>query len=67
MMKDTVPQELLQRAVVDDLEPLSASKEVLATSFDNLLRFPNLVSLAELRALKDRQIFRLRLQFRAGN
>jgi predicted nucleic acid-binding protein len=49
--KEQVPDELLRRAVVEDLEPLSASLEVLATSFDNLLRFPKVVGLDKLRGL----------------
>jgi ribosomal protein S18 acetylase RimI-like enzyme len=49
--KQQVPDDLLRRAVVEDLEPLSASTDVLATSFDNLLRFPKFVSLDNLRAL----------------
>ena len=49
--KQQVPDELVRRAVVEDLEPLSASSEILATSFDNLLRFPKVVFLDTLRAL----------------
>ncbi|MBR0746435.1 GNAT family N-acetyltransferase [Bradyrhizobium japonicum] len=49
--KEQVPVELLRRAVVDDLDPLTASSEVLATSFDNLIRFPNLVTFETLRAV----------------
>jgi hypothetical protein len=49
--KEQVPDELLRRAVVEDLEPLSASSEVLATSFDNLLRFPKVVGPDKLRGL----------------
>ena len=51
MAKEQVPEELLRRAVVEDLEPLSASTDVLATSFDNLLRFPAPVPLKRLRVL----------------
>jgi hypothetical protein len=51
MPKGQVPDDLLRRAVVEDLEPLSASDDVLATSFDNLLRFPNPVSLDKLRQI----------------
>jgi hypothetical protein len=46
-----VSEDLLRRAVVEDLEPLSATNDLLATSFDNLLRFPNPVSLETLRGL----------------
>ncbi len=46
-----VSDDLLRRAVVEDLEPLSSSSDLLATSFDNLLRFPNPVSLETLRRL----------------
>lgn len=49
--KQQVSDDLLRRAVVEDLDPLSASVDVLATSFDNLLRFPNFVPLDALRAL----------------
>ncbi|MDP6718325.1 MAG: hypothetical protein QGF59_06715 [Pirellulaceae bacterium] len=51
MAKDQVPEDLRRRAVVEDLDPLSASTDVLATSFDNLLRFVMPVSLDALRAL----------------
>jgi len=49
--KQQVSDELMRRAVVEDLEPMSASTEVLATTFDNLLRFPFPVSLEKLREL----------------
>jgi hypothetical protein len=49
--KRQVSDQLLRRAVVEDLEPLSSSGEVLATTFDNLLRFPVAVSLEKLREL----------------
>jgi ribosomal protein S18 acetylase RimI-like enzyme/predicted nucleic acid-binding protein len=49
--KDQVPEEMLRRAVVEDVNPLSTSNEVLATSFDNLLRFPRPIKLDEVRAL----------------
>ncbi|HWA88556.1 MAG TPA: GNAT family N-acetyltransferase [Rhizomicrobium sp.] len=49
--KEQVSDEQLRRAVVEDVSPLSASSDVLATSFDNLLRFPKPVMLSELRAL----------------
>ena len=49
MAKQQVPEELLRRAVVEDLEPLSASTEVLATTFDSLLRLP--VTLEALRRI----------------
>lgn len=52
MEKRQVPEELLRRAVVEDLDRVSAaSSEVLATTFDNLLRFPVLVSFEKLREL----------------
>jgi hypothetical protein len=51
MDKEQVPDEFLRRAVVEDLDPLSASNDVLATSFDNLLRLPASVSLAAMRRL----------------
>lgn len=47
-----VPDDLLRRAVVEDLGPLSATSDLLATSFDNLLRFPTPVSLETLRRLR---------------
>jgi hypothetical protein len=46
-----VPDDLLRRAVVEDLGPLSATSDLLATSFDNLLRFPTPVSLETLRRI----------------
>ena len=46
-----VPDDLLRRAVVEDLGPLSATSDLLATSFDSLLRFPAPVSLEALRRL----------------
>lgn len=49
--KEQVPSEFLRRAVVEDLDPLSASSDVLVTSFDNLIRFPNLVTLDALREI----------------
>jgi ribosomal protein S18 acetylase RimI-like enzyme/predicted nucleic acid-binding protein len=49
--KEQVPDDLLRRAVVEDVEPLSASEDVLATSFTNLLRFPAPVSFAKLREI----------------
>ncbi|WP_316171533.1 MULTISPECIES: GNAT family N-acetyltransferase [unclassified Bradyrhizobium] len=49
--KERVSDELLQRAVVEDLEPLTTSSDVLATSFDSLIRFPNPVTLDTLRQL----------------
>ncbi len=49
--KTQVSDELLRRAVVEDIEPLSASSDVLATTFDNLLRFPVPVTLDRLRDL----------------
>ena len=47
--KNQVPGDLLRRAVVEDLDGLSSSTDILATTFDNLLRFPKPVSLADLR------------------
>jgi ribosomal protein S18 acetylase RimI-like enzyme len=47
--KAQVSEDLLRRAVVEDVEPLTASTDVLATSFDNLIRFPNPVGLDTLR------------------
>lgn len=49
--KDRVSDDLLRRAVVEDLDPLTTSSDVLATSFDNLIRFPNPVTLDTLRQL----------------
>jgi hypothetical protein len=51
LLKQQVPDDLLRRAVVEDLEPLSTSADILATSFDNLLRFPKFVPLDTLRSL----------------
>jgi ribosomal protein S18 acetylase RimI-like enzyme len=52
MAKQQVSDDLLRRAVVEDLEPLTASTDVLATSFDNLLRLPAPVSLETMRRLE---------------
>jgi hypothetical protein len=49
--KQQVPEEALRRAVVEDLDPLSSSSEVLATTFDNLVRLPMPVSLNRLREI----------------
>jgi hypothetical protein len=49
--KRHVPDDLLHRAVVEDLDPLSATSDLLATSFDNLLRLPVPVFLETLRDL----------------
>ncbi|WP_143273842.1 hypothetical protein [Bradyrhizobium canariense] len=49
--KEQVPSEFLKRAVVEDLDPLTTSNDILVTSFDNLLRFPNLVKLEALREI----------------
>jgi hypothetical protein len=49
--KERVSDDLLRRAVVEDLEPLTTSSDVLATSFDSLIRFPNPVPLDTLRQL----------------
>jgi hypothetical protein len=46
-----VPDDLLLRAVVEDLDPLSVTNDLLATSFDNLLRLPVPVPLETLRNL----------------
>lgn len=49
--KDGVSDELFRRAVVEDLRTISSSDDVLATTFDGLLRFPKPVPLSELRNL----------------
>lgn len=49
--KERVSDDLLRRGVVEDLTSLTASSDVLATSFDSLIRFPNPVSLSTLRQL----------------
>lgn len=49
--KERVSEAALERGVVEDLASLSASTEVLATSFDSLIRFPNPVPLGTLRQL----------------
>jgi ribosomal protein S18 acetylase RimI-like enzyme len=51
LRKEGVPDALMRRAVVEDLEPLSTSTEVLATSFESLIQFPNPVGLDTLRQL----------------
>jgi ribosomal protein S18 acetylase RimI-like enzyme len=47
--KEQVPGELLKRAVVDDVDGFSTSSDVLAVSFESLMKFPRPVPLAELR------------------
>ena len=49
--KDQVPEHLIRRAVIEDFETFSASSDLLATSFDHLLRFPSPVPLETLRML----------------
>ncbi len=49
--KEQVSDAVLQRGVVENLAPLTASADVLATSFDSLIRFPNPVSLDTLKEL----------------
>lgn len=49
--KESVPQELLRRAVVEDINPLSAVDTVRLTTFEALLRFPRPVYLAKMRKL----------------
>ena len=49
--KEQVSDAVLERGVVDDLASLTVSTDVLVTSFDSLIRFPNPVSLDTLRQL----------------
>ena len=49
--KKRLPAEQMRRSVVDDVDILSSSDEVLVTTFDNLLHFPSTVSLTTLRSL----------------
>jgi hypothetical protein len=49
--KEQVSDVVLERGVIDNLTPLSASPDVLVTSFDGLIRFPNPVFLDTLRQL----------------
>lgn len=49
--KERVSDKVLDRGVVEDLSSLTASTDVLATSFESLIRFPNPVSLDTLRQL----------------
>jgi GNAT superfamily N-acetyltransferase len=49
--KEQVSDDVLRRGVVEDLTSLTVSTDVLATSFDSLIRFPNPVSLDTLRQL----------------
>ena len=51
-LKEQVPHNLYRRAVVEDVDRLSTSSEVLATTFDNLLPLPSLVTLDELREIR---------------
>jgi ribosomal protein S18 acetylase RimI-like enzyme len=49
--KEQVSDVVLERGVVDDINPLTVSNDVLATSFESLIRFPNPVFLDTLRQL----------------
>jgi ribosomal protein S18 acetylase RimI-like enzyme len=49
--KTQVSDGLLRRAVVEDVGPLSSSADILATSFDNLLRLPMPVSREMMRQM----------------
>ncbi|WP_374307394.1 GNAT family N-acetyltransferase [Dongia sp.] len=50
--KSQVSTSLMKQSVIDDVGPFSASAEVLATTFDNVLRLPFPVHLDSLRKLK---------------
>ena len=52
LMKNQVPKDLYTSAVVEDLSTLTKASDILVTTFDNLLRFPQQVSLEQLRAMK---------------
>ena len=47
--KSNIPNDGRRRLVVDDVELLSASEDVLLTTFDNLFVFPQPVSIKKLR------------------
>jgi hypothetical protein len=49
--KSQVDPQLLRRGVVEDLEQISVSEDVIASSFDALLRFPTEVRLSQLQKL----------------
>jgi hypothetical protein len=49
--KAQISNAILERGVIEDLASLTVSTDVLATSFDGLIRFPNPVSLDTLRRL----------------
>jgi GNAT superfamily N-acetyltransferase len=49
--KQQVSNDMLRRAVVDDVEPLSTSEDVLATTFESVLPFPAPVTLETLRGI----------------
>lgn len=49
--KQQVSNDMLRRAVVDDVDPLSTSEDVLATTFDSVLPFPAPVTLETLREI----------------
>lgn len=51
MEKSRVPAELLRRSVIDDVEPLSATQQVLATTFEAILPLPVPVHLDALRSM----------------
>lgn len=50
--KSQISTSLMKQSVIEDVGPLSASTEVLATTFDNVLRLPFPVHLDSLRELK---------------
>ena len=51
-VKKQLPKNIFRRGVVEEIDPLTSTSEVLATTFDNLLPFPKPVSLQQLRELK---------------
>lgn len=49
--KDSVPEDAARRVVVDDVSDFSASDDILMTTFDNLMIFPNPVPLSTLKSI----------------
>ena len=52
MMKEHIPKRLYASTVVEDIGTLTKTPEILVTTFDNLLQFPQPVSLEQLRTMK---------------
>ena len=52
VLKDRIPKDLCNRAVVENVDVLTKSPEILVTTFDDIFQFPLPISLETLRTLK---------------